>query len=129
MVGQPGLEGLGARAAERFTLCRLVSEAARAAESLQQDRRSLAAEPGFDQSSLREAFDYIAQGRDSFDTLDLRQAFRDQHVQVAEKELDLLWQRYAPAFGKGVHLEHFAAQLRYDPMWTEETCAATERSS
>ena len=122
VVGQEGLEGLGARAADRFTLCRLLSEAARAAESLQQDRRVLDAE----RSVLREAFDYISQGRESFDTLDLRQALRDQQLQVTEKELDLLYQRYAPEFGRGVALEHFERQLRYEPMW-EETCAATER--
>ncbi|CAJ1406768.1 unnamed protein product [Effrenium voratum] len=114
-------------AADRYTLYRLVAAAARTAENLELDRKRLAAQPGFDNSCLREAFNYISSGRPSFDTLDLRQAFRDQQIPVSEKETDLMWQRYAPNFGSGVSLEHFQRQLRYDPMWTPESCTATSR--
>jgi len=127
VVGRPTLEGPGATAADRFTLCRLVAALASTAENLQLDRKRLANEPGFDQTSLREAFNYISSHRPTFDTMDLRQAFRDQQVPALEKEMDLLWQRYAPNFGAGVSWEHFQKQLRYDPMWTPESCTATNR--
>lgn len=127
VVGRPSLEGPGATAADRFTLCRLVAALASAAENLQLDRKRLANEAGFDQTCLREAFNYISSGRPTFDTVDLRQAFRDQQIPVLEKEMDLLWQRYSPNFGAGVTWEHFRKQLRYDPMWTPESCTATNR--
>ncbi|CAL1135104.1 unnamed protein product [Cladocopium goreaui] len=127
VVGRPSLEGPGATAADRFTLCRLVAALASAAENLQLDRKRLANEAGFDQTCLREAFNYISSGRPTFDTVDLRQAFRDQQIPVLEKEMDLLWQRYSPNFGAGVTWEHFRNQLRYDPTWTLESCTATNR--
>ncbi|CAK9034116.1 unnamed protein product [Durusdinium trenchii] len=127
VVGRSSLEGPAATAADRFTLCRLVSAVARSAENLQMDRKRLAKDAGFDQACLREVFNYISTGHPSFDTMDLRQALRDQQIPITEKEMDLLWHRYAPNFGAGVSLEHFLAQLRYDPMWATDSCTATSR--
>ncbi|CAE7476687.1 unnamed protein product [Symbiodinium natans] len=127
VVARPFLDAPAASAADRYTLCRLIAAVARTAENLELDRKRLAAHAGFDQTCLREVFHYISSGQPTFDIVGLRQAFRDQQIPVAEKELDLLWQRYAPSFGAGVSLEHFQRQLRYDPMWTPEGCTATNR--
>jgi len=127
VVARPFLDAPKATAADRYTLCRLVAAVARTAENLELDRKRLAAHAGFDEACMKEVFYYISSGQPTFDIVGLRQAFRDQQIPVAEKELDLMWQRYATSFGSGVSLEHFQRQLRYDPMWTPESCTATSR--
>jgi len=128
LVGRDNLyDGRSAMPADRFTLCKLVAAAARTAENLELDRKRLASEPGFDHLTLKSVFAYISAGASTIGSCALRQAFRDQHVPVSEKELDLMWQRYAPHEDEEVTFEHFLRQLRYDPMWTPEDCHATNK--
>jgi len=127
-VGRPSLDdGIVASAADRFSLQKLVAAAARTAENLEMDRKRLAALPGFDSTTLETVYNYISSGRKFFDFGDLREALRDQHVPASEKELDLIWHRYAPGFGEGVSKEGFVRHLRYEPTWTPEMNTATNR--
>ncbi|CAE8717025.1 unnamed protein product, partial [Polarella glacialis] len=114
-------------AADRVQLCRLVSTAAGGAENVELDRKRVASEVGHEAAALQEAFDYISARAASFDAADLRRAFLDEHVPVSEKELDLIWNRYAPGCGDSVSFEDFAKQLRYEPLWSAERCSGTDR--
>eukprot|EP00930_Biecheleria_cincta_P020242 TRINITY_DN15266_c0_g1_i1.p1 TRINITY_DN15266_c0_g1~~TRINITY_DN15266_c0_g1_i1.p1 ORF type:complete len:1254 (-),score=117.23 TRINITY_DN15266_c0_g1_i1:37-3798(-) len=120
-------DGKQASAADRFSFCKVLAAAARTAENLELDRKRLAAQPGFNTTTLKEVFNYISRCQPSFDGNDLRHAFLDQNVAASEKELDLIWHRYAPGFGENVAFEDFAPHLAYEPLWTPEGTSATNR--
>lgn len=120
-------DGKQATAADRYSFCKVLAAAARTAESLELDRKRLAAQPGFDTTTLKQVFNYISRSQSSFDGNDLRHALLDQNVAASEKELDLIWHRYAPGFGENVAFEDFTPHLAYEPLWTPEGTSATNR--
>lgn len=108
----------------KYQVHRLICTAARIAEDLDLDRRGLARHlPGesCDLAVLSEAFNVLARDRPAaagFSQPDLRRAFAELGLHLAEDELQLLWRRYhAPrpegaASSKLVPFCDFSRQLR-----------------
>eukprot|EP00913_Durusdinium_trenchii_P026073 g24460.t1 len=63
---------------------------------LERDRLRLAQLLGHDATVLSDVFSFLAQGRRSFTLPDLRRALSHLHLQLSERDLKLIWNRYAP---------------------------------
>jgi len=98
----------------QYHLFRLLDTAARIADELEQGRRQLQltsnGEGGL--GMLSTAFAYIADARLSFLMGDLRRALFSQDILIPERQLGLLWRRYAPRAGMEINFSDFVRQLK-----------------
>jgi hypothetical protein len=101
-------------ATAHYRLNGFLEMAARCADELDRDRRSLTLTPDYDVSVLSSAFSRIAHGGLSFNVYDLRRAFADRGVVVSDRGLRLLRHRYMPEKGPeagAVAFPEFVRQL------------------
>eukprot|EP00933_Yihiella_yeosuensis_P041089 TRINITY_DN35531_c0_g1_i1.p1 TRINITY_DN35531_c0_g1~~TRINITY_DN35531_c0_g1_i1.p1 ORF type:complete len:195 (-),score=33.24 TRINITY_DN35531_c0_g1_i1:59-643(-) len=96
----------------RHQLFRVITAAANAADELENDRTRLGQLVGFDATALSDTFSYVAQGRKTFTLPDLRRSVHFLGIKVSQKELDLLWKRYAPDDVASVAFPDFVRQLK-----------------
>lgn len=108
----PGFEVSILSPSGSYQLFRVVDAAARAAQNVEVERKMLAAQPGFDICTLSDAFSGLAGERMSFTQEDLRFSLARHGVPVTERELSLLWSRYAPLGTTCVPFPDFVRQLR-----------------
>ncbi|CAE7030357.1 unnamed protein product, partial [Symbiodinium sp. CCMP2456] len=79
----------------RGQLHRTITAAAVAAEELEKDRLRLAQFLGHDITALSDVFSFLAQGRQGFTLPDFRRALTHLQLRASERDLYLIWQRYA----------------------------------
>lgn len=97
--------------AAQYHFFRLLGIAARVADELEQDRKQMQlVEGGI--GALSSAFAYIGDGRLAFLMGDLRRAFFGQDILIPERQLGLLWRRYAPQAGLEISFTEFMRQLK-----------------
>lgn len=101
--------------AAQYHLFRLLDTAARVAHELEQARKHLQLMSGTsieEISMLSTAFAHIADGRLSLLMGDLRRALFGQGMSISERQLGLLWRRYAPQSGVEINFSDFVRHLK-----------------
>lgn len=103
--------------AAQYHLFRLLDNATRVADELEQGRKQLQLEGRMANGEggigmLSTAFAHIGDGRLSFLMGDLRRALFSQEILISEQQLGLLWRRYAPRTGAEVNFSDFVRQLK-----------------